>query len=147
QLESSISGEPLTLNGNGPLGGFDGHNTGALESISNDNTYSGNITLATNVTIGVDSGSTLTVTGAIGGAFNVTKELTGTLAFDPLSGPNTYSGFTFVDEGVLQIEGSQALQGSAGTFVLDGAQLQLQTPTSGPNAGTPVVITGESLDL
>jgi autotransporter-associated beta strand protein len=41
QLESSVTGEPLALNGDGPVGGFNGHNTGAPESISNVNTYSG----------------------------------------------------------------------------------------------------------
>ena len=31
QMEQSISGEPLTLNGDGPAAGFDGHFTGALD--------------------------------------------------------------------------------------------------------------------
>jgi autotransporter-associated beta strand protein len=152
QLESSITGEPLTLNGDGPQPGFNGHNTGSLESIANNNTYSGNITLATNVTIGVDSGSTLTITGTIGETpagthFNLTKELTGTLILDDLAGNNTYTGATLVYQGALQLESSGALFGSSSTTVLDGAQLQLQTPTTGPNAGQPVVITGETLKL
>src|SRR5262249_11966086 len=66
QLESSVDEEPLTLFGNGPVAGTNGHNTGALESIANNNTYAGPITLGSNATIGVASGSTLTITGAIG---------------------------------------------------------------------------------
>ncbi len=100
-LESSVDAKPLTLMGDGPAAGLNGHNTGALESIANDNTYAGPITLAsTNVTIGVASGSTLTITGAIGGSGNLIKELTGTLALDQLAGaPDTYTGATFVYQG------------------------------------------------
>src|SRR5205807_1682245 len=74
--------------------------------------------------------------------FDLVKELTGTLALQPAIA-NTYSGFTFVVAGALSIQSSTALQGSQGTFVLDGAQLQLNSPVGGP----AVVITGESLSL
>jgi autotransporter-associated beta strand protein len=141
QLESSVTtNEPLTLGGDGPAPGFDGHNTGALESIANNNTYTGPITLASAVTVGVDSRSTLTLTGAIGGPFSLTKELTGTLI---LNDANTYSGATLVNKGSLQLRSSSALAGSSGTTVLDGAQLQLWSPEGGPG----VVVAGESLDL
>ena len=61
---------------------------------------------------------------------------------------NTYTGATLVNQGVLQIQNSQALGGAAnGTTVLDGAQLQLQAPATGPNAGQPLAITGENLVL
>jgi autotransporter-associated beta strand protein len=149
QLQSSIVGEPLTLYGNGPLPGVNGHLTGALENTSNNNTYTGPITLVetTNpktftpvgVTIGVDSGSTLAITGSINGidnpsdpnlppgtAVDLTKELTGTLV---LAGPNTYDGRTLVNQGALQVENPLALgTTNVGTFVLDGAQLQMQSP-------------------
>ena len=127
---SSVNGEPLTLNGIGPVPGFDGHSTGALENVSNNNTYTGPITLAGDSTIGVDSGSTLTIPGAIGdggGGYSVTKELTGTLV---LQAANTYGGNTLVNQGILNIQNSNALGSGAattfGTEVLDGAQLQLQ---------------------
>src|SRR5262249_43781619 len=58
-LEADLQLEPVTLNGDGIL--FNGHNTGALRNLSNDNTYTGTLTLATNATIGVDSGSSLTI--------------------------------------------------------------------------------------
>jgi autotransporter-associated beta strand protein len=143
QLQSSVDAEPLTLFGNGPTA-FDGHNTGALESTANDNQYDGPITLASSeVTIGVASGSTLTIKGAISGNGNLIKELTGTLALDESPGaPNIYTGSTFVYQGALQIETAFALPGNSTTTVLDGAQLQL-----GQVGGTGVTVTGETLDL
>jgi autotransporter-associated beta strand protein len=149
-LQSDLQLEPLTLNGDGLAVG--GHNTGALRSISGANTVTGTITLNTDATIGVDPGSTLTVgskTGLLGTGTitdngqnkQLTKELTGTLV---LQSANTYGGKTEIDQGVLQVQNSQALGGTAGgTEVLDGAQLQLQTPL----AGQPVVVSGESLTL
>jgi autotransporter-associated beta strand protein len=62
ELESDLFNEPLLLNGNGLT--FNGHNTGALRNSSNDNSYNGVITLNTNATIGVDSGSQLTIGGS-----------------------------------------------------------------------------------
>ncbi len=146
QLLSSINNEPLTLNGDGPQPGFNGHNTGALESLANNNTYSGNVLLASNATVGVDSGSTLTITGAISGGFSLTKELTGTLIFADAN-PNTYTGATFVYQGILQIQSSGALNGSSGTTVLDGAQLQLQQGTLGPVniASEPLSLSGTGI--
>src|SRR5205823_7912757 len=60
---------------------------------------------------------------------------------------NTYGGATIVDAGALQVENALALAGSSGTQVLDGAQLQMQTPVAGPQAGQSVVISGEQLTL
>jgi autotransporter-associated beta strand protein len=144
QVESSVNGEPLLLNNDGPTAGFNGHNTGSLESISGDNTYSGLITLNTDVTIGVDSGSTLTITNTITGAHNIVKELTGTLALADDNSPaaHGYTGATYVYQGALAIENSKALASSTGTTVLDGAQLQLLAV-----GGVNVAVTGESLDL
>ncbi len=95
-IESDLELEPVTLNGDGIQAG--GHNTGALRNISNFNTYTGPLTLNTNTTIGVDSGSQLTIgvkptllgIGAItdnGNKRNLVKELTGTLV---LGTANTY---------------------------------------------------------
>jgi autotransporter-associated beta strand protein len=137
-LASSVTGESLILNGNG-ASTFNGHSTGALENVANNNTYSGPITLASSATIGVDSGSTLTVTGAIGdggGHSFLIKELTGTLT---LQGTDTYGGNTTVNQGVLNIQNSSALgRGGATTTVVDGAQLQLQDG---------IDVANESLDL
>jgi autotransporter-associated beta strand protein len=146
ELNSSVNAEPLELHGDGSSFGFNGHRTGSLRSIANSNTYTGPITLATDVTIGVDSGSTLTVTGKIGegaGApFDLTKELTGTLV---LAAANDYTGVTSINQGTLRAANDMAL-GTAtgvadGTKVLDGAVLQV-----GSNSATPLTI-AEHLSL
>src|SRR5262249_43354775 len=139
-LQSDLQQETVVLNGNGIQPPFNGHNTGALRNISNNNTFTGTLILNTNTTVGDDSGTSLTVgtkngfTGTIGdnnAGHNLTKELTGTLI---LASANTYGGITFVDQGVVQVQHALGLgSNNQGTQVLDGAQLQLQTPTSGPN--------------
>src|SRR5262249_30567639 len=129
---------------------------GAVRNVSNDNTYTGALTLATDSTIGVNTGSTLIIgtksnlagTGTItdaGGNRQLTKELTGTLV---LASANTYGGKTLVNAGVLNIQNGNALGGIAnGTEVLDGAQLQLETPSTGPLAGQSVLVKNEHLTL
>lgn len=123
-LQSNLDLEPLTLGGDGAS--FNGHNTGALRNVSGNNTYSGPLTLTGSTTIGVDSGSSLTISGVIddgAGAFNLTKELTGTLV---LAGANSYGGTTNVNQGILLAANDDALGTSGGgTRVLNGAQLQL----------------------
>ncbi len=139
-LASSVDAEPLTLMGDG-TGEFNGHFTGALESIAGDNIYFGTIYLAQspgsadpdNVTIGVESGSTLTIVGSIENAdptkpTSLTKELPGTLIFDePASSPNNYTT-TYVYQGALQIDSSVALQPTSVTEVLDGRRSSFRAP-------------------
>ncbi len=141
ELQSSVANEPLTLNGDGFA--FNGHNTGALRNISGFNIYSGPVFLSTlntipvnsvspntGDTIGVDSGSQLTISNVISDGsqtLNLTKEGSGTLI---LSGANGYKGTTFVNTGALQAANNLALgtpgaPPSNGTQVMDGAELQL----------------------
>jgi autotransporter-associated beta strand protein len=152
ELAADLQLEPVTLNGDGVQPPFNGHNTGALRNISSNNTYTGTLTLGTDTTIGVDSGTTLTIgtkPGLLGTGMitdnntnhQLSKESTGTLI---LASANTYGGKTEIDQGVLQIQNGQALGSTAGgTDVFDGAQLQIQTPTT----GQPVVVSGEALTL
>ena len=141
QMDSNLTGEPVTLFGDGIS--FDGHNTGALRNIGQNDTFTGTITLGSSATIGVDSGTTLIVTGTtptstgvindtLGGVsqgFSLTKEETGTLI---LLGSDSYTGNTTINQGVLTAENNLALgmgSGATGTtFVVDGAQLRLQNP-------------------
>lgn len=143
QLVNSIIDEPLELYGHGPAGGLNGHFTGALENLANNNVYSGPILLRTDSTIGVNTGSQLTVSGVISddGIRSLSKELTGTLV---LSGANSYDGTTFINQGALRVEHNLALGSSVGgTIVRDGAQIQLATPAD----GTPLNISTEALSL
>lgn len=162
-LESSVSGEPLNLYGNG-ASILNGHYTGALYNLANNNTYSGPIELLTlpstptpptpplpttisDVTIGVSSGTQLTISSVIddakspGGAANLDKELTGTLV---LSAANTYRGNTNIFQGTLVAQNGQALGLPAAsappstTKVYDGSALQLQGG---------ITVNNETLDL
>ncbi len=165
-LQSDLELEPVTLNGDGIL--FNNHYQGALRNVSNFNTYTGTITLgqptggappptANAITVGVDSGTSLTIgtkpgillgTGTItdaGTTKSLIKELSGTLI---LASANNIGGLVEVNQGALQIQHAGALGGTGkGTDVFDGAQLQLQTPTVGPLANQPVVVVGEPLTL
>jgi large repetitive protein len=172
EVASNIQGEPIVLAGNGIA--FNGHNTGALRNIAGSNTITGSITLEQSstsssqtptVTIGVESGSQLTIGTATGlngtgtitdistavnpknNPISLTKELTGTLV---LASADSYHGNTVVNQGALQLQNSNALGATStgntpSTTVLDGAQLQLQTPLSGPNMGIPVVVPNQTL--
>jgi autotransporter-associated beta strand protein len=151
-LSSDLQLEPVLVNGNGFL--FNDHFTGALRNISNDNVYTGPLTLGTDTTIGVDSGSTLTIgadpdglvigTGTVTDAnnnFSFDKELPGTLV---LAAENKYSGVTTVNQGAIRVEDKNAL-GSAGPFsgtvVRDGAQVQISRKPAVPGLSQPAVPT------
>ena len=107
----------LTLNGPG----F--NNVGALHNLSGSNIWNGGLTLGSplpntsDITIGVEANTQLTVSGVVGDDPNRTgpdtpalhKTLPGKLIFD---NANTYRGNTFVEEGILTARDSQALGSS-----------------------------------
>lgn len=170
ELQSNLAQETVELNGNGTQ--FNGHFTGALRNISNDNVFTGKLILNTpaqgpvnnaplpsdsapQITIGVDSGSTLTIgqdtsASPIPGIGTIVdagvprllvKELTGRLI---LNSANTFAGLMQVNQGPLQIAHNSALgTAAAGTIVRNGAQLELTRDTS----GAAITVTGESLIL
>lgn len=106
-----------TLNGTGIT------STGALRSISGNNTISGTGTggvfLATNSSIGVDADS-LTVTDDVKGPGGLTKVGSGTLVLG--NADNSYAGATTVTGGTLAING--ALTATTSVTVGTGAKLQ-----------------------
>ncbi len=132
ELESSLSLEPITLNGNGIQPPSNGHYTGAIDNVSNANTYTGTITLNSNSTIGILAGQlTIASANAFGivdggtpaSAYSLDKEGNGTLV---LASPDSYQGGTTISVGAVEIANSAALGASTGsTIVSDGAQLQL----------------------
>ncbi len=130
-----VSGEALTLNASGPDG------SGALRKGGAGATaYNAPITLASDATIGVDGGSTLTLTNSgginganvnltIAGAGNtvigatvslgagvLTKTGNGTLT---LNAANNYSGGTALSGGVIAVNTNRAL--GTGTITCDAA--------------------------
>jgi fibronectin-binding autotransporter adhesin len=128
---STTGAYALTLNGTGLAS--ESTPTGALESLSGANTYTGAITLASNASIGADSGSTLTLpggvtnagylltvtgggnttlNGVVSGSGGLTTSGTGTTTLSASSG-NTYTGETIVSSGELDLN-------SSGGFAIQG---------------------------
>ncbi|MFN4257798.1 MAG: autotransporter-associated beta strand repeat-containing protein, partial [Gemmataceae bacterium] len=115
----NVSGETLTLNGNGP------GNSGALRNDIGDNEWSGDIILNTASRVGVEAGTTLTLSGSIQGGGGLIKELPGTLIYSGAVA-NTYIGNTTIQEGTLILNKSVANGAiAAGTLII------------GNNAGGP----------
>lgn len=158
ELESDLELEPVTIEGDGIAPAFNAHPTGALRNVTGNNTYTGTLTLGTNATVGVDTGTTLTIGTKAGlngmgtitdgtgptDVFNLTKELTGTLI---LNTANTYDGVTRVEQGAIRVSNNTALGsgGTAanGTVVVNGAAVEIESPAGGP----PVVVADERLSL
>lgn len=96
----NIGLEPLSLAGVG-VGG-----NGALQNNNAGPAAAGGlVTLTANTTVGANTGN-ITLSGAISGAFALTKIGAQTLT---LSGANTYTGDTTVNAGILQIQGGAAI--------------------------------------
>jgi autotransporter-associated beta strand protein len=121
QLSNDITvpvANSLTVTGTGANG------IGAVDSLSGTNEVQGTVTMTGDTTFGVDA-DTLTLSGVVSGAHNLTKIGAGTLV---LKADNTYTGNTNVNVGTLSIESNNAL-GAPGTVatttVSPGAVLQL----------------------
>jgi len=156
QLQNNISvgAEALSLTGVGASG-----QKGALVNVSGWNDYAGNITLLDPGAVISSDAGTLNLTGNIGATgplnspnliltgsgngivagvidlgFSGALRKTGTGTWT-LSGANTYSGFTQVNAGILNIQNNTALGTTVGnTVVANGATLQLQGGISVANA-------------
>lgn len=72
--------------------------------------------------VDTDAGTTLTSTGTVDGAGQLTKTGEGTLA---LNGNNTFTGNTLVQKGILAINTDNSLGNVSGQTVLDGGDLQI----------------------
>ncbi len=127
--------ETLSLAGEGVLGDpgnlFSG--VGALRNVRGNNTLSGTITLAGHVRIysyrrdAGDTANRLTLSGNIGetaGAeFDLTKIGAGKLT---LSGTNTYTGVTTIEEGELELANTDTTDGNQGA-IHDSSAVDLGT--------------------
>ena len=147
--------------------------TGALRSISGDNTWQGTITANSDTSINSDSG-TFTLSGAIYGGYaraiggagdtvisgaigggasgTLTKDGTGTLT---LSASNTYTGATTVSAGTLSYGASNITADTGGVTVWGGTlnigaysdTVGTFTLTTGAITGTTGVLTGTAYSV
>jgi autotransporter-associated beta strand protein len=97
-----------------------------FDATQGSHTVSLPVRLATNAIAGINSGATLTLSGALSGPQSLTKQGGGTLT---LTGVNTRSGATTVSAGTLAINSAQL---SGNVFLTTGAALQLNF--AGPDA-------------
>ena len=147
----------LTLSGTGLAS--ESTPSGALESISGANGYTGAITLANSASIGADAGS-LALSGVIGGASTsaLTITGTGTTTFSG-AGSNTYTGKTTVSSGELDLNsGGFAIQGqglglvaTAPDILVSGGTLKFlasnQLANSGGNGNVTLSLTSGTVSL
>ena len=120
QLQGGLTiAERITLNGVGAAGA-----TGALESVTGTNTWTGTISLASASTIAIDAGQ-LTISGVMSGVGSLTQVGAGSLIVSAL---NTYTGGTTVNGGTL---------GGGGKI---GALLVNSGATIAPNSTTTKIL-------
>src|SRR5262249_1184723 len=105
--------EPLTLNGSGLS------NTGALRALSGTPAWAGPVTLNSDSSIGVDTGATLKISGALSGPASLTKAGGGTLILTNPS--NSYGGDTTISGGTLQLGAAGVIPDSSSVTVAAGA--------------------------
>ena len=127
---------PLTLNGQG-VGGL-----GALRGLAGTNTLAGQITFASETSVGVDSGATLLSTGAISGSFGLTKVGAGTLVLNSAAA-NTYTGTTAISAGTLEARQSTSLGSTNATTIADGTTLRFNG--SGLSVSENITATGSGV--
>ena len=136
--------KPLTLNGTGAAG------SGALrKGAGGASTYSGPVSLASDSTIGIDSGATLTVSNQISGSAVLTASGSGTLT---LSSNATINGF-ILNGPVVNVNSAQALGtqpvtvNGNGRFVI-GTGLtvanEFDANVVSPGAATGLLMTGDN---
>ncbi len=134
----AIGAEPVTLNGTGVGGSGALQGTGAAS-------LTGNVTLASASSIGAPAlADTLTLSGVVGGANDLTKVGAGTVVLSGAAA-NTYGGATNVNAGTLRV-GSAAnkITDTSAVTVAGGATLDLNgfSETIGSLAGAGNVTLG-----
>lgn len=149
-LELSGGQTQTVNNGNYTLNGSGISNTGALRNLSGNNTISaastatGNIALSTATTIGVETGTILTIRKMVSGTGALTKVGAGELILggtysDSVALNHSFSGNTLVSAGKITLGNGLALQNSAydTTSVNGGLDLgTATTPTLGGLTGS-----------
>ncbi|WP_052703348.1 Ig-like domain-containing protein [Comamonas thiooxydans] len=107
-------------------------NYGALHLNSGSTTVSGTVTLTAAADISAASGSTLTLAGALNGAFSLNKTDAGTLALSNSGNEAGLTAGTSITAGTLSIANDDYL--SSGTITLNGGTLAITGATTIDNA-------------
>ncbi|MCU9950564.1 DUF4347 domain-containing protein, partial [Pseudomonas sp. PDM13] len=108
---------------------------GALHLVSGSSTLSGNVTFTGDTNISAASGSTLTLSGALGGgAYNLNKTDVGTLILSNAGNEAGLTGGTTITAGTLSVANDDYL--AAGTLTLNGGTLAITGATTIDNAIT-----------
>ena len=135
----AIASEGLTLNGSG--GGL-----GALDNVSDTNSWSGSITLASSSTIECDAGR-LSLAGVAGAGFGMTFKVAsmgGMLVNGVISG----TGSTLTKEGGGQLTlGGTAVNTYSGTTLISHGTLALRGPVGIPSTPMIEVAAGATFDV
>ena len=110
---------------------------------SNPLLFSGAATLSgTNNTLTVTNSAQTVFDGVISGAGILTKAGTGTLV---LSAANTYTGLTFINAGIIQVQNSAALGSvNAAAVVASGASVQVLG--TGLTVAKPIILNGTGVN-
>ncbi len=127
-------GVQINLFGNGTNG------VGGLRKLTSSGsmTWPGGVAISNDAAIAVDGG-TLTITGAVSSASVWSKLGAGTLA---LTANNTYSGKSYVSNGLVQITATNGLGTAAGdSTVISGAALEIR----GVSSYEPLVLNGHGI--
>ncbi len=135
----TVGNETLTLNGSGVAG------AGAIDVGAGDNTWNGNVVLASNSAIGIQNlDDSLILNGTLsesGGARSLTKAGAGTLI---LAGSSTRTGATFINGGTLQLAAAERIHDNSAVVVASGATFDLNdnSETVGSVAGAGTISLG-----
>jgi fibronectin-binding autotransporter adhesin len=128
-------GNTLTLSGTVPY---------VQQKSANNQTLSfTTLAMGNNTVFDITGSGNLTVSSAISGAYNLIKDGTGAGKLI-LSGANTYSGGTFINNGIVQLQSNAAL-GTGTATIATGAALEVSSgspppisfPSRAPASGAP----------
>jgi autotransporter-associated beta strand protein len=126
---SNVAGAYNITNSGGATLTFAGIVPNIIQKSPNNQTISAPLSLSTTLIADTYGAGSLTLSGNISGAGGIDKVSTGGPLI--LSGSNSYTGTTLIQEGVVNIRNNNALGGTgAGTEVRDGAALEVQNNIS-----------------
>jgi autotransporter-associated beta strand protein len=149
-----LDGSGLTLPKTLFLNGA-GFASGALRNMTGNNTVGGGVqigwtggteTPATDVTINVDLGTQLTLSGVISGSSNLTLAGGGTAIYSGVSA-NTMSGITTISTGILQLSKTAGVNALTGNAIISPTASLILAASEQIASTTVVTINGGTFNL